>query len=187
MLDFVLNGAAISLAGVSPIVLGYKTRFGTVCGQARFLRGYLRCELAIASGRAPAIRRGPHLSPVQDHIARHRNCNVRLVVNGSCNERDCAARYQLANERDTVARLAVVVAAHVHAQVHLLEVSMKWNCKAANPRVQEAESHDAEKRVPPAEVEFGACWDVRLQERGINVEVDHYKMAPFRREKWLFQ
>lgn len=72
-----------------------------------------------------------------------------------------------------------MLAAHIHAQVHLFEVSMTRNDKTADACIEESESNNAQKGVPVAEIQPSAGWDMRLQQNGINPEVDHREVAPF--------
>jgi hypothetical protein len=129
--------------------------------------------VADAAPRGSSAGRGNENVP---HGQRH----VVLVVEPPSDPRDRSARYQLLDEDDPAAPTVGGLSPDVEAEIHFVEVAMKWNGGTEDPCVEEAEADHAEKRMPVPGVELRAGRNQRGYGGGIGLEVQHRQVLPGR-------
>ena len=150
----VFERAAVALPRVAPVVLG--DELGLRAGDERLRRAVTRWRRR-RSARPRCCQRYATAPPARG--SRSMACaiahrEVGLVVDPARDGGDGPARHQLADEHDGPPQRAVLGdAAHVEAQVHLVEAAMARDRHAGEPRVLEAEADEADERLPEPRVE----------------------------------
>ncbi len=136
----------------------------------------------------PSVLSAPSLRWIQLEAVRHRDAQIRLVVNGTRCHCDRDARHELADERHRVPLLAIDASLHVESKIHFLERPVKRNRDAADARVGEHEADDAHVRFAAKEMQLRALWHQRFEKALRHDVVEQYEVQPLGRQKhwWFF-
>src|SRR5262245_41370563 len=154
MLDLVLYCTAISLAGVTPVVLGDERLLRVVGGQVWGARE-IEAELVPPVGVEPLIR-GASTRRARPDLMAHRNREVVLVVDRSRDPGDRAPGGDFLDENHTAPPTIFRLAANVESQVELLEIAVPGDRKSPNPGIEKTESDDAHESTAIPGVELGS-------------------------------
>src|SRR5262245_19729549 len=113
----------------------------------------------------------------------HGQGHKMLVVAEASDLRDCPAGRDFLHKRHAAADLATGHAANVESQVDFLEIAIAGQSHSQQPRVEKQKAHEANERFAVMEIELAASGDKWLENRRVDLPVDHRQELPAGREE----
>src|SRR5271154_2192495 len=114
----------------------------------------------------------------------HRVPAVIFAVGNPREPRHCSLRHNLSNEDDSAAVAIVRAPPDVEPQVDLVKIRVEGKREISKKlRAQKPKSHQTYVRLAAKRIEVRPARDVILQQPRIHLVIQHYQVAPLRREK----
>src|SRR4029453_2667854 len=98
---------------------------------------------------------------------------------------DSALGNELAHENDAAPPCVSRFLAHVEAQIHFLEISVRRNGKARETRVEKKKTDDADECLAVFKIDLRSRRDERRKDRWIDNEIQHRQVTPICAEEGL--
>ncbi len=108
----------------------------------------------------------------------HAHCRVLLAIDKPRHRSDRQLRDDLANEDNATPPSIRLLATHIKAEVHLLEVPISRNRNADHPRIEEHEADHADEGPPLPVVELRTIGHQVAEQPRIDCIVEHHQMSP---------
>src|SRR5437667_3593521 len=115
----------------------------------------------------------------------HRHGEIIFAVAGARDERDRAAGDKLADENYTAPPGVGRFSPHVETQIHFFEIAVQRDGKSEETRVEKEKSDHTEKGLIVFVVDLCTKRNQRREQARIDDVIQHRKVTPVCREKWL--
>ena len=173
----VLRGLALGPLRVTPVMLGDEL---LLAARSNALRNRVRLHRQSLphTMMTPLVPDRENGRRSNDAVA-HRQRSVRLLVQGSGQNRDRRPRNELAQKHDTaLARTIRLRARHVETEVYLRKASMEGDCPVLHANPLEEEANKGNETPLPVKIQFQSARQERTQDGMVHLILRHDELAP---------
>src|SRR5262245_6566408 len=108
---------------------------------------------------------------------------VVLSIDATGNERGRGARDELLHEDDSSAPGILRLAAHIAAEIDLLEIAIEGNRKTEHAGAPELKGHDADEHASRPGIQLATRRDAIRERARVDRVTEHDQVAPIRTEE----